>query len=54
MSIIDDFSRKVWVYVLKEKSEAFNVFKVWCKEMETEKGKNPKVLRTDHGLEYLS
>ena len=54
MSIIDDFSRKVWVYILKEKSEAFTTFKTWCKEMENEKGIAPKVLRTDNGLEYLS
>ena len=54
MSIIDTFSRKVWVYILKEKSEAFNKFKVWCKEMETEKSRFPRILRTDNGLEYLS
>ena len=54
MSIIDDWSRKVWVYILKEKSEAFKIFKVWCKEVEKEKGCSPKVLRTDNGLAYLS
>ena len=54
MSIIDDFSRKVWVYILKEKSEAYNNFKNWCKEMENVKGRCPKVLRTDNGLKYLS
>ena len=54
MSIIDDYSRKVWVYVLKEKSDAFGTFKTWCNEMQTEKGKSPKILRTDNGLEYLS
>lgn len=35
MSIIDDYSRKTWLYVLKEKSEAFQKFKEWCKLMET-------------------
>lgn len=54
MSIIDDWSRKVWVYILKEKSDAFNTFKIWFKEVEIEKGSAPKVLRTDNGLEYLS
>lgn len=37
MSIIDDYSRKAWVY-LEEKSDAFSVFKNWCKEVEIEKG----------------
>ena len=27
VSFIDDFSRKVWVYFLKYKSEVFNIFK---------------------------
>ena len=54
MSIIDDFSRKVWVYILRKKSEAFTTFKNWCKEMENEKGRSPMVLRTNNGLEYLS
>ena len=27
MSIIDDFSRKVWIYILKTKDEAFQKFK---------------------------
>lgn len=31
MSIIDDWSRKVWVYIQKEKSDAFATFKNWCK-----------------------
>lgn len=26
MSIIDDFSRKCWIYILKEKSEALKIF----------------------------
>lgn len=37
MSIIDDFSRKLWIYILKGKDEAFMRFKEWCIEVETEK-----------------
>ena len=29
MSFIDDYSRKAWVYFLKNKSEAFAKFKIW-------------------------
>ena len=54
MSIIDDYSRKAWVYILKEKSDVFSVFKNWCKEVELEKGCSLKCFRTDNGLEYLS
>ena len=54
MSIIDDYSRKIWLYILKEKSEAFTKFKDWCKLMETEKGCCLKCLRTDNGLEFCS
>lgn len=54
MSLIDDYSRKTWIYILKEKSEAFEKFKEWCTEVELEKGCKVKCLRTDNGLEYLS
>lgn len=54
MSIIDDFSRKIWIFILKEKSEAFQKFKEWCVEVEAEKELKLGCLRTDNGLEYLS
>lgn len=54
MSLIDDYSRKIWIYILKEKSEAFKTFKEWCSAVELEKGCKVKCLRTDNGLEYLS
>lgn len=54
LTIIDDFSRKLWVYVMREKSDAFMRFREWCQEVETEKGGSLKCLRTDNGLEFLS
>lgn len=51
ISIIDDFSRKLWIFILKEKTEMFTKFKEWCKEVEVEKACS---LRTDNGLEFLS
>ena len=54
MSLIDDYSRRIWIYILKEKSEAFAKFKEWCIEVELEKGCKVKCLRIDNGLEYLS
>lgn len=54
MFLIDDFSRKTWIYILKAKSEAFGKLKEWCNEVELEKGCKVKCLRIDNGLEYLS
>ena len=34
MSFINDYSRKVWVYFLKNKFEAFAKFKKWKAEVE--------------------
>uniref|UniRef100_A0A2N9HWT1 Integrase catalytic domain-containing protein n=1 Tax=Fagus sylvatica TaxID=28930 RepID=A0A2N9HWT1_FAGSY len=52
MSFIDDYSRKVWVYFLKNKSEAFAKFKIWKAEVENQTGRKIKCLRTDNGTEY--
>uniref|UniRef100_A0A2N9GKI3 Integrase catalytic domain-containing protein n=1 Tax=Fagus sylvatica TaxID=28930 RepID=A0A2N9GKI3_FAGSY len=52
MSFIDDYSRKTWVYFLKNKSEAFAKFKIWKAEVENQTGRKIKCLRTDNGTEY--
>uniref|UniRef100_A0A2N9J203 Integrase catalytic domain-containing protein n=1 Tax=Fagus sylvatica TaxID=28930 RepID=A0A2N9J203_FAGSY len=52
MSFIDDYSRKAWVYFLKNKSEAFAKFKIWKAEVENQTGRKIKCLRTDNGTEY--
>jgi len=54
LTIIDDYSRKVWPYFLKDKSEAFSAFKE-CKIMiENQTEKKVKKLRTDNGMEFCS
>ena len=53
LSLIDDFSRKVWVYILKTKEEAFQRFKEWRKLVEVQTGRKVKTLRTDNGLEFV-
>lgn len=42
------------MFILKEKSQAFQKFKEWCIEMKLRKGTMLKCLRTDNGLEFLS
>lgn len=58
---IDDYSRFVWVYFLKKKSEVFATFKSWRAQVETwtvhrVKALNVRVryLRSDNGGEYIS
>ncbi|CAH9104519.1 unnamed protein product, partial [Cuscuta europaea] len=54
VSFIDDLSRKMWVYLLKHKSEVFTTFKKFKNLAEKQSGEMIKVLRTDGGGEYLS
>ncbi|KAK2407959.1 putative mitochondrial protein [Trifolium repens] len=54
ITFIDDYSRKIWVYFLQEKSEAFNVFKSFKVRVEKESGKCIQTLRTDRGGEFNS
>ena len=54
LTFIDDFSRKVWVFFLKKKSDVFSAFKSWKIMIEKQTGKKIKYLRTDNGLEFCS
>ncbi|KAJ9541754.1 hypothetical protein OSB04_028260 [Centaurea solstitialis] len=54
LSIIDDYSRMTWVFIMKHKSEAFGKFKDWKVLIENQVGKKIKQLRTDNGLEFCS
>ncbi|GJX56146.1 gag-pol polyprotein, partial [Tanacetum coccineum] len=51
VSFIDDYSRRCWVYQIKKKSNAFEVFKVYKARVELDYGKKIKCLRTDNGGE---
>ncbi|KAK2414224.1 cysteine-rich RECEPTOR kinase [Trifolium repens] len=54
LSIIDDYSRRVWVHIIKNKSDTFEKFKEWHTLIENQTGTKLKVLRTDNGLEFVS
>ena len=54
ITFINDYSRKIWVYFLQEKSEAFVAFKSYKALVEKEVGNPIKVVRTDRGGEYNS
>ncbi|KAE8662552.1 hypothetical protein F3Y22_tig00113302pilonHSYRG00055 [Hibiscus syriacus] len=54
VTFIDDFSRYVWVFFMKEKSDTFSKFKEFRNSAEGEVGKKICCLRTDNGGEYRS
>ena len=54
LTFIDDFSRVVWVYMLKHKDEVFTQFKQKKALIEKQIGKKINRLRTNNGLEFCS
>ena len=54
ITFIDDFSKYTNVYLLKNKSDAFEKFKEFLLEMENQFGKKIKRIRSDRGREYES
>lgn len=52
VTFIDDFSKKTWIYFLKNKDELFSRFKVFKALMENQTGRKIKILRFDNGGEY--
>ena len=54
ITFIDDFSRMCWVYFLRNKSDALNVFRKFKLFVEMQSGHKLKKLRSDRGGEYTS
>ena len=53
ITFIDDHSRYTYVYLMKHKDQAFQMFKIYKSEVENQKGKKIKILRSDRGGEYF-
>ena len=51
---IDAYSRFTWIYMIKHKSEAFQVFLHFKSQVELQKGHKIKVVQSDWGGEYRS
>ena len=54
ITFTNDLSRYGYVYLMRHKSETFEKFKEFQNEVENQRGKKIKALRSDHGGEYLS
>ena len=52
--LINDYSRYMWTVLIKEKSEAFEKFKIFKLRAEQETKTELKTLRTDRGSEFVS
>jgi transposase InsO family protein len=54
LTYIDDYTRMCWLYLLKQKSQAFETFKSFHLWIENETQFRINTLRTDNGGEYKS
>ncbi|KAL4343519.1 hypothetical protein AHAS_Ahas11G0086500 [Arachis hypogaea] len=54
ITFTDDFSRYIWVYFLKQKSEACDTFKTFKLFVEKQSGCKIKIFRTNRETEYLA
>lgn len=52
MTIVDDYSRVIWVQLLKQKSDAYEAIKGFLKMVKTQYGKQVKVIRSDNAFEF--
>ena len=52
ITFIDDYSRYMYVYLLHNKYEALDAFKVFKAEVENQCGKQRQIMRYDIGGEY--
>ena len=53
LTIVDDFSRAVWTYLLLEKSEVKQVLQNFCAYTEKQFGKHVRKVRSDNGSEFM-
>ena len=54
VTFIDDATRKLWVYFLREKFGVFQTFKKWKCLVDNETGKKITCPRSNNGGEYCS
>ena len=54
MLLVDDFSRKLWVYFLTHKSDALPNFQHWLRLTEKQSNSKVSTLRSDNGGEFIA
>lgn len=53
VTFIDDLSRYTYLYLISEKSQVLNCFKIFKLEVEKQLDKHIKIVRSDRGGEYF-
>ena len=53
LTIVDDYSRATWVYLMMGKYEVGSLIKNFCAMAKTQFNKQVKVIRSDNGQEFL-
>ena len=54
MNIVDYYSRKLWIFILKNKNDALASFKQWKILIDNQSGRKVIRFRTYNGLEFYS
>ncbi|GJZ23859.1 putative RNA-directed DNA polymerase [Tanacetum coccineum] len=54
LTVVDDYTRAVWVYMLKSKDEVFDCILVFYNLLKNQFGKSVKVFRRDNGTEFTN
>lgn len=52
LSLIDQLTRKSWIFCLKTRSEIYQKFSVWSAQIKLETGNEAAVFRSDNAREY--
>ncbi|CAJ2650467.1 unnamed protein product [Trifolium pratense] len=54
LTIVDDYSRGTWVYLLKDKTQATGILMNFCKMVKTQFNRDVKTFRSDNGTEFTN
>ncbi|XP_071740955.1 uncharacterized protein [Rutidosis leptorrhynchoides] len=54
LTIVDDLSRAVWIFLLKTKDEVYDYVEGFCLLIKTQINKTVKILRSDNGSEFVN
>lgn len=54
LTIVDDYSRAVWTYLMLEKSEVSGLLQNFCAMSEKQFGKSVQVIRSDNGTQFTA
>ncbi|KAF5193416.1 Retrovirus-related pol polyprotein from transposon re1 [Thalictrum thalictroides] len=54
LTVVDDYSRCTWVYLMRFKSEACTLLQNFCQMVKTQFNHPVRIIRSDNGAEFLS